>query len=124
MVPLHCTAHGKALLAGLDRTALRRIFGDSALGIYTRQTTATIADLAKKCADIQSNGYATDDAEYREGLRCVAAPIRAQKGMVVGSIGISAPLERFPAERYTEVGEQVRAIAEEISARLNTEPKE
>src|SRR5215471_875170 len=52
MVPLHCTAHGKALLAGLDRAELRRIFGDTSLGIYTRQTTATIADLATKCADI------------------------------------------------------------------------
>jgi IclR family acetate operon transcriptional repressor len=124
MVPLHCTAHGKALLAGLDREELRRIFSDSPLGIYTRQTTGTIADLATKCAQIQAKGYATDDAEYREGLRCVAAPIRAQKGMVVGSIGISAPLERFPVDRYEECGEQVRAIADEISARLSIEPEE
>jgi len=124
MVPLHCTAHGKALLAGLDREALDHIFGNAPLGVYTRQTIGTIADLARTCAEIHQQGYATDDAEYREGLRCVAAPIRAQKGMVVGSIGISAPLERFPIERYTECGEQVRAIADEISARLSIEPEE
>jgi DNA-binding IclR family transcriptional regulator len=124
MVPLHCTAHGKALLAGLDRAELRRIFGDSPLPVYTKSTIGTIAGLAEKCAEIQARGYATDDAEYREGLRCVAAPIRAQKGMVVGSIGISAPLERFPVERYAECSEQVRAIADEVSARLSIEPEE
>jgi DNA-binding IclR family transcriptional regulator len=123
MVPLHCTAHGKALLAGLDRAGLRRIFGDSPLRVYTKNTIGTIARLAEKCAEIQAQGYATDDAEFREGLRCVAAPIRAQKGMVVGSIGISAPLERFPVERYPECSEQVCAIADEVSARLSSEPE-
>jgi IclR family acetate operon transcriptional repressor len=124
MVPLHCTAHGKALLSGLDRAELRRIFGDSPLPVYTKSTIGTIAGLAEKCAEIQARGYATDDAEFREGLRCVAAPIRAQKGLVVGSIGISAPLERFPVERYAECSEQVRAIADEVSARLSIEPEE
>ena len=116
MVPLHCTAHGKALLAGLDRDELGRIFGAAPLAVYTKQTIGTSLICAKAAPRSNSQGYATDDAEYREGLRCVAAPIRAQKGMVVGSIGISAPAERFPVERYAECGEQVRAIADEISA--------
>ena len=124
MVPLHCTAHGKALLAGLSREELRTIFGSTPLSIHTKQTIATLTDLAKACAEIQEQGYATDDAEFREGLRCVAAPIRAQRGMIVGSIGISAPAERFPMERYPECSEQVRAVADEISARLSMEPQE
>src|SRR5437016_8784584 len=124
MVPLHCTAHGKALLTGLDREELRRIFGSGPLAIHTKRTIGTLSDLAAACAEIQQQGYATDEAEFREGLRCVAAPIRAQRGMIVGSIGISAPAERFPVGRYPECGEQVRAIADEISARLSTEPQE
>jgi len=124
MVPLHCTAHGKALLSGLDREELRRIFGSAPLSVYTKQTIGALADLTKACSKIQKQGYATDDAEFREGLRCVAAPIRAQRGMIVGSIGISAPLERFPMERYPECGQQVRAVADEISARLRKEPPE
>jgi IclR family acetate operon transcriptional repressor len=124
MVPLHCTAHGKALLAGLDREELRRIFGSAPLPIHTKRTIGSITELAKACAQIQEQGYATDEAEFREGLRCVAAPIRAQRGMIVGSIGISAPAERFPIERYPECAEQVRAAADEISARLSMEPEE
>jgi len=124
MVPLHCTAHGKALLSGMNRDELWRIFGSAPLAIYTKQTIGGLWDLAKVCAEIQTQGYATDDAEFREGLRCVAAPIRTQKGMIVGSIGISAPLERFPIERYAECGKQVQAVADEISARLTMEPVE
>ncbi len=124
LVPLHCTAHGKALLTGFVRDDLRRIFGSGPLPVHTRQTIGTLAGLEKACAEIAEQGYATDDAEFREGLRCVAAPIRAQRGMIVGSIGISAPRERFPDERYLEVGEQVRAVAEEISSRLSVEPEE
>src|SRR5258705_11736730 len=51
MVPLHCTAHGKALLPGLSREELRTIFGSTPLSIHTKQTIATPTDLATPCAD-------------------------------------------------------------------------
>src|SRR5262245_24314708 len=124
MVPLHCTAHGKALLAGFSREELRRIFGSATLPVYTAQSIGTLSDLATACSEIQEQGFATDNGEFREGLRCVAAPIRAQRGMIVGSIGISAPTERFPLDRYAECGEHVLAVANEISARLGTTPEE
>src|SRR5262249_22257113 len=94
------------------------------LPVYTKSTIGTLAGLAAECLQIQQQGYTTDNGEFREGLRCVAAPVRAQRGMIVGSIGISAPTERFPIERYPECGEQVRAVANEISARLSIEPEE
>jgi IclR family acetate operon transcriptional repressor len=95
-----------------------RIHADPFFGHYA------LTELAEACAAIEHQGYATDEAKFREGLRCVAAPTRAQRGLIIGSIGISAPAERFPVERISECGEQVRAIAAEISARLSAEPKE
>src|SRR2546421_206704 len=53
MVPLHCTAHGKALLAGLDIAELRRIFGSGPLPIHTKQTIGTLSVLAVACAEIR-----------------------------------------------------------------------
>src|SRR2546429_469092 len=85
------------------------ILGSAPVPIHPKRTIGSIAELAQACAQIQEQGYATDEAEFREGLRCVAAPIRAQRGIIVGSIGISAPAERFPIERYPEFSEQVRA---------------
>ena len=120
MVPLYCTAHGKALLADLDMPELLSLFGSGPLRAHTKNTIGAVTQLAKICKQIKTKGYATDDAEFQEGIRCVAAPIRAENGMIIGSIGISAASQRFPEERYRICGAQVRAIAKEISTRLNT----
>ena len=86
-----------------------------------KQTTRTIAQLAESCAQFRAQGFASDDGEFQEGVRCVAAPIRAQDGMVIGSIGISAPVLRFPKERNKSMGSQVREIADQISAALSAQ---
>jgi IclR family acetate operon transcriptional repressor len=120
-VPLYCTAHGKALLTDLGQPELVALFGNGPLRPYTKQTIVTIAQLARACSQIRSQGYSSDDGEMQEGVRCVAAPIRADNGVVVGSIGISAPAIRFPKDRYPICAAQVRAVADEISARLRVQ---
>jgi len=120
-VPLYCTAHGKALLADFDQQELISLFGNGPLRAYTKQTIVTLPQLAKVCAQIKAQGYSSDDAEMQEGVRCAAAPIRAENGVVVGSIGISAPASRFPKDRYAICGEQVRSAAAAISDRLKVQ---
>src|SRR3979411_849518 len=63
LVPLHCTAHGKALLSGMGRGELVRFFGSKSPAVHTKQTIATVTKLAKVCAEIQDQGYASDEAE-------------------------------------------------------------
>jgi IclR family acetate operon transcriptional repressor len=124
MVPLYCTAHGKALLADFEEAELRSLFGSAALRSYTKQTVRTVSQLAETCAQIRARGFATDDGEFQEGVRCVASPIRGSDGTILGSIGISAPLQRFPKDRYRLCGTEVRETAERISAELSAQPKE
>jgi DNA-binding IclR family transcriptional regulator len=119
LVPLYCTAHGKALLADYDRRELKAIFGSGPLKPLTSKTITSLEHLDKMCAQIKIDGFATDDSEFTEGIRCVAAPIRGQGGVVIGSIGISAPLLRFPQERYPAYGKQVSEIARQISMMLS-----
>src|SRR5580704_7955337 len=82
LVPLYATAHGKALLTGADEQQLKSIFGTGPLKKYTKSTIQTIPALAKECASIRQTGYACDEAEFMEGVRCVAAPIRLNDGIV------------------------------------------
>lgn len=120
-VPLYCTAHGKALLADCGVAELKSIFGSVPLQSYTSHTLTALPQLAKACAEIKQLGYALDDGEYREEVRCIAAPIRDKDGMVVASIGISAPVARFPRERDLLFANQVMEIARDISAILNAD---
>jgi IclR family transcriptional regulator, acetate operon repressor len=123
MVPLYCSAHGKALLADHKLTQLQARFGTVPLEAHTSHTIVSLDRLAAECAEIKVKGYAVDDQEYVEGIRCVAAPIRT-KGAVVASIGISAPLTRFPQRRYHVCGEQVKVVVEEITRILDSQMTE
>ena len=117
LVPLYCTAHGKALLADADERELRSQFGAGPLQIYTKNTINTIKALAKECASIRELGYATDESEYTPDVRCIAAPIRLGSD-IVGSIGISAPSSRFPKNLYSDYSEKVCSVAARIGESL------
>jgi DNA-binding IclR family transcriptional regulator len=123
LVPLYCTAHGKALLTDLDKPQLQALFGSALLKAHTKSTIVTIEKLAKACAHSKRQGFTTDDGELVEGIRCVAAPIRDTDGAIIGSIGISAPLTRFPEDRYRVAGRQVALVAKQIGELLG-QPEE
>jgi DNA-binding IclR family transcriptional regulator len=115
--PLHCTAHGKAMLADADESELCALLGSGPLRKYTKNTITTIKALAENCATIHDIGYAVDDSEHADELRCIAAPIRFNK-QIVGSIGISAPAPRLPDSLCLDYGKEVCAIADKIAVSL------
>lgn len=115
LVPLYCTSHGKALLSDLEERDLINLFGGKSLKAFTRNTIQSVRSLARECETIRARGFAVDDAEYMEGLRCIAAPIRDRDGTVIASIGISAPAARFPKDREKHCTERVLAAAAEIT---------
>jgi IclR family acetate operon transcriptional repressor len=116
--PLHCTAHGKALLADFDLEALRGLLGRAPLHGYTRNTITTLTGLARVCRRVRADGFAVDDGEYLEEVRCVAAPIRDPQGEIVASVGISSPVTRLRNQRIPGAAAEVLAAARAISASL------
>ncbi|MFL6450102.1 MAG: IclR family transcriptional regulator [Bryobacteraceae bacterium] len=124
LTPLHCTAHGKALIGDYDAAELEAAFSKEPLEAFTKKTFTSLKQLAATCKETRKRGYATDDEEYVEGIRCVAAPVRTEDGQVIGAIGISAPLSRFPEGRYDLAGKQVARVADEISTLLNSQNQE
>jgi IclR family acetate operon transcriptional repressor len=115
-VPLYCTAHGKALLADYGLPELKATFGNVELQAYTPETIVSLPKLAKECARIKADGFAYDDGEYVEGVRCLAAPVRDQDGAIIASIGISAPMSRLRQEYVPTAVQRVCEVAGEIGA--------
>jgi IclR family acetate operon transcriptional repressor len=116
--PLHCTAHGKALLADFTRPALEALLGRAPLHAYTRNTITTLNGLARVCRRVRADGFALDDGEYLEEVRCVAAPIRDPQGEIVASVGISSPVTRLRGQKVERASMEVVAAARAISASL------
>lgn len=118
--PLYCTALGKALLADCGLAELRSIFQGKSIPVMTRKTINSLDKLATECERARRNGYAVDDEEFHEGVRCVAAPVRDASGEVVAAIGVSAPANRLPRSRLSAVGATVLRAATTLSERLGS----
>jgi IclR family transcriptional regulator, acetate operon repressor len=116
--PLHCTAHGKALLADYDLAALRGLLGVAPLQAYTRTTVKSVTRLARMCAQVRVDGFAVDDGEYIQEVRCIAAPIRDPQGDIVASVGISAPVSRLNSRAMARAAAEVVKTARAISDSL------
>lgn len=113
LLPLYCTAHGKALLADATTAELKHLLGTKPLRKYTDATIDSIPALEADLARINTQGFAVDDAEFAAELRCIAAPIRLGRA-IVGSIGISAPQLRVSPETNLTNARHVAAVAAKV----------
>jgi DNA-binding IclR family transcriptional regulator len=93
-VHLHATALGKAILAHSPRERVDEIVDQHGLPAITNETVSDRQALEERLETIRDRGYAIDDEERLEGLRCVAAPIRNEEDTAVGALSISAPSTR------------------------------
>ena len=115
--PLHCTSLGKVLLAYLPEAALREVL-PGRLERYTARTITSLPALRAELQVVRENGYACDDEEFEEGLRCLAAQVRDHTGAVVASLGIAGPAVRMEPARLPELVKLVKDAADAVSAGL------
>ena len=116
--PAHATNLGKVLLADLSRERVEAIIAERGLAAYTPQTITDPAELEADLELIRRRGYAVDNEEYDEGLRCIGAPVRDHSGHVVAALGIGGPVTRITPERVEELGGLVMTAARGLSRRL------
>jgi IclR family KDG regulon transcriptional repressor len=116
--PVHCTALGKVMLAYLPQAVVDVILDHKGMTRYSATTITDRAVFAQELAGIRQRGYAIDDRESDETVRCVAGPIRNHAGDVIAAISISGPAIRMRPERDPELSEAVCWAALRISAGL------
>jgi DNA-binding IclR family transcriptional regulator len=86
LVPAHCTAGGKALLAWRDRW--RESVLSAPLERFTERTVVDPAALRRTLERVRADGHATEDAEYQPDARAVAAPV-VVAGEVIAALTLS-----------------------------------
>jgi DNA-binding IclR family transcriptional regulator len=98
-VYLHTTALGKTILAHLPSEQVDEIVAQHGLPSITEKTVSSREQLQQRLEKIRERGYAVDNEERLEGLRCVAAPIRNKDGTAVGALSVSAPTTRVSKDK-------------------------
>lgn len=113
--PVHCTATGKAMLAGSSLDELNALLKGYRFQSFTRNTIATCSRLRIELQTIRERGYSVDNEEWEVGLRCIGAPVRDSAGSTVAAISISGPVFRITPDRLDGLSQMVRRAAGEIS---------
>jgi IclR family acetate operon transcriptional repressor len=114
----HATAVGKALLASIPTEECEAILDSIALPRYTPNTLADRDALTRDLAAIRNRGYAIDDEESIEGLRCVGVAIRDHSGETGHAMSVSGPKSRMAFARLHEIGEELTQATRQLSTTL------
>jgi DNA-binding IclR family transcriptional regulator len=116
--PAHCSSQGKVLLSEMDPVQLRAFVRRNGLKAFTPMTIRRIGALERELLAVRKRGYAIDDQEFEEGLKCIGAPIRDRTGSVVAAISIAGPAMRMKLERMPRLIEAVLEAAARLSTAL------
>lgn len=115
MEHLHSTAAGKAFLAALPHEEVEAIVDQGGLKRLTPNTIVDRRALYDELAAIRSEGFAFDDEEQFEGVRCVATTVTNDEGGLLGAVSVSAPIERMGDRRFqTGIPNALRGVSKAI----------
>jgi len=116
--PMHSTALGKTILAYRPSESIEETISNLEFTERTPKTITEPEELRANLDTIRERGYGIDDEENIEGLRCIAAPVRADE-RVLGALSISGPSSRFTEDRlHGELSDSVQRSANVIE--INT----
>jgi len=113
--PLHCTANGKAYLAGLEDAAIARLIGTN----YERRTPRTLTRLDDLLSDLKSarkTGVAIDRQEHTRGICAAGMVTRDPLGNIV-AISVPVPAQRF-YDHQRHIVARLRATKEALERHL------
>jgi len=113
--PLHCTAVAKAILPWVPQPELAGLLARMRFVRHTPKTLVTRAAFEAELRRIRAAGYALDDEEHIEGIRCIAMPVFGHAGQVLGSMCALGPKSRMTYHKLREL----RLPLGELSARLS-----
>jgi DNA-binding IclR family transcriptional regulator len=114
---IHSTAAGKALVAWLPESALRKLLPTD-LPVSTPRTITDWLQLTTELGVVRSRGFSINKEESDVGLHAVSAPVRNHTAEVVAALVLSGPAFRLPDEKLLRMGSDVSLAADGVSRKL------
>jgi DNA-binding IclR family transcriptional regulator len=121
-VGVHCSAVGKAVLACSPQPFVREILQRRGMAARTPHTITEPDLFLAELERTRLRGYAIDNEEAEEGVRCVALPILDGLGKAIAAISISGPSFRFDEQRSASIVESLRSVVHELSQNMGAPP--
>ncbi len=116
--PLYSTGVGKMLLSQWSKPELDSYLKRTPLIPHTPHTLVSRTQILKELDQISARGFAVDNEEMEEGVRCVAALVFDHRQQVAAAVSISGAAIRITPDRIENFGEKVKQCALDISRDL------
>lgn len=120
--PAYCTAEGRVLMAFSTPAVVAAVLTE-AREPRTARTVTGLKALQRLLDEVRQVGYAIDDEESEDGMRCLAAPVRDISGKVVAAVGLAGPTQRLTKKDLRSMALEVVATGEAVSVRLGWRPR-
>ena len=117
-VPVHCSAIGKVLLSGLEKNSIDALLDKYEFVSLTKNTIITKKELVRQVQDVRKLGFAVDDEEHEQGVRCIAAPVYDYTGKIIAAVSVSGDKRIIEKNKDEEISMYVIGAAGEISKRM------
>jgi DNA-binding IclR family transcriptional regulator len=72
----------------------------------------------KELEKVRKQGFAIDNEESFAGIRCVAAPIKDDKGKIIAAISATVPKQRMTKQRMVEIKKHIIGTVSLISNQI------
>jgi DNA-binding IclR family transcriptional regulator len=113
--PVHCTSVGKAILAFMPEEKVADVLRRTRFERFTHRTVATPEALRVEIEKTRRRGYAVDDEELEEGLRCIAVPVLDAQRQPVAAVSVSGPSFRVTAQKLPSIANHLLHCVRGIS---------
>ncbi len=116
--PVHCTSVGKAILAFMPEDRIADVIRKTRFERFTPRTITSPEAFRAEIEKTRRRGYAVDDEELEEGLRCIAVPVLDAQKFPVAAVSVSGPSFRVTAKKLPEIAHHllhcVRGISQDM----------
>jgi DNA-binding IclR family transcriptional regulator len=124
IMPLHCAASGKAVLAYLPEKERETLLNSRTFQRYTPGTLTDAKALRKNLTAIQATGISTNHQEFHRGITALAVPLFGNDNRVIGAIALVGTSIDLDADQLDEYAPIFVEAAASISGRIGaTYPK-
>ena len=113
---VHCTAVGKAMLARLSEEEAIAILQHSGMPAHTVNTITTLPEMMVELGTVRQQGYALDNGEQEDAVRCVAVAVPG--GASQAAISISGPMGRLDDSVVRKAVPLLRTAAAKVAKEL------
>lgn len=114
VVPAHCSAIGKLMLSLEPPEKREALLKAMPLTRHTANTITSVPALLEELDRTAADTLGIDNEESIQGVVCVAVPVMAADGGVVGGVAVSAPEARMSLKEAIALAPQLRKAATKL----------